>query len=281
MKPLIIAAALTGAGNGQKQAPAVPVSAEEIAQDVVAAAKAGAAIAHIHVRDEDGYGTMKTSIFESVVSAVRAELDKEHLDIILNLTTSGGKSSDDERIEHLRRLQPEMCSFDAGTMNWANTFVFENSPQFLEKLGMETQLLKIKPEIEIFDGSMMGNAMYYIKKGILKMPCHFQFVLGVPGGLDATVRNLQFLYEMLPPGATWSVTGIGKGHMPMLLGGLALGADCIRVGLEDNVYYSKGEFATNAQLVERAVRIAAEAGRYAVMADEARDLLGIARKKRK
>lgn len=277
MKPLIITAALTGAGAGKKQAPAVPVTPEEIAADVVAVAKAGAAIAHIHVRGEDGFGTMNTDIFEKTVFAVRKRLEEEKIDIILNLTTSGGISNDDERLAHLKSIRPEMCSFDAGTMNWANSFIFENSPQFLEKLGKTTRDLGIKPEIEIFDGSMLGNAQYYIKKGFLKEPCHFQFVLGVAGGLDATIRNLNFLYEMLPQGSTWSVTGIGKGHMPMLLGALALGADGVRVGLEDNVFLSPGEYATNAQLVERAAKLAAQTGREIATPQQAREILGIRR----
>lgn len=275
MKPLIITAALTGAGSGKKQAPAVPVTPEEIAEDVVAVAKAGAAIAHIHVRGEDGFGTMDTDTFEEVVNAVRDALEREKLDIIINLTTSGGEAISEVRMEHLKRLRPEMCSFDAGTMNWANAFIFENHPVFLAQLGALTQELNVKPEIEIFDGSMIGNAQYYIKKGLLKQPCHFQFVLGVPGGLDASLRSLNFLYEMIPEGSTWSVTGIGKGHLPMLLGGLALGADGVRVGLEDNVYYAPGEFATNAQLVERAVRLAKEAGREIATAAQAREILNI------
>lgn len=275
MKKLIITAALSGAGTSKKQAPTVPITAREIAEEVIAVAKAGAAIAHIHVRDDEGYGTMKTEKFREAVELTRELMKKEKVDIIINLTTSGGVATDDLRLAHLKELKPEMCSYDAGTMNWGNSFIFENSPKFLEKLGETTIKYNIKPEVEIFDGSMLGNANYYIKKGFLKTSCHFQFVLGVPGGLDATVRNLNFLYEMLPKDSTWSVTGIGKGHLPMLLTGLALGADGVRVGLEDNVLYSPSKVTTNVELVERAVRLAKEAGREIATPAEAREILNI------
>ena len=124
---------------------------------------------------------------------------------------------------------------------------------------------------------MIGNALYYIKKHNIPEPCHFQFVLGVGGGLDGTVRNLSFLKEMLPEGYTWSVTGIGKTHLPMVLAGLAMGADGLRVGLEDNIYMSKGVPATNVQLVERAVAIAKLAGREIATAQDAREILNIKR----
>ena len=278
MNKLIITAALTGAGTSKKQAPTVPITAKEIAEEVIAVAKAGAAVAHIHVRDDEGNGTMDTEKFREAVELTRELMKKENIDIIINLTTSGGMTTDDIRLAHLKELKPEMCSFDAGTMNWANSFIFENSPKFLEELGKTTIEYNIKPEIEVFDGSMIGNAKYYIKKEFLKTPCHFQFVLGVSGGLDASIRNLNFLHEMLPKDSTWSVTGIGKGHLPMVLAGLALGADGIRVGLEDNILYAPDQVATNVELVKRAVRIAKEAGREIATASEAREILNITSK---
>lgn len=275
---VIISAALSGAGTSKAACPYVPITAEEIAADVVACAKAGAAIAHIHVRDDKGYGGMDTQKFAEAFEATKKACQEANVDIIINLTTSGGPADHDTRLAHLKLLKPEMCSYDAGTMNWGNAMIFENHPKFLEDLGTLTQELDIKPEIELFDASMLGNAMYYVKKGYLKTPCHFQLVLGVPGGLDGTIDSVNFIVPKLPEGSTWSITGIGKTHMPMLLAGLAAGADGLRVGLEDNIMMSKGVLATNAQLVERAVEISKLAGREIATAAEAREILGITRK---
>lgn len=272
---VIISVALTGAGTQKSQNPAVPLSPEEIAADVVACAKAGAAVAHIHVRDENGAKTMGLEHFVKAVELTRDACRKANVDILLNLTTSGGSYDDDERLRHLYALKPDMCSFDAGSLNWGNSFVFENHPRFLAKLCAAVNELNIKPEIEVFDGGFMGNTAYYVKKGMLKTPVHYQFVMDVPGGLDGTVKNLSFLHDMLPEGSTWSVTGIGKSHMPMMLAGLAMGADGLRVGLEDNIMLRKGVLATNAQLVERATQLCRLSGREIATAAEARDILGI------
>lgn len=274
-KKIIITAALCGAGTTKQQTPLVPVTPKEIAEDVVAVAKAGAAVAHIHVRDSQGVNSMEPDIFVEVIDAVKGALEKENLDIVLNLTTSGSKWPEDKRVAHLPILKPEMCSYDPGTMNWANSYVFSNTPQFLERLGTLTQELDIKPEIEIFDAGMLGNAKYYIKKGFLKPPCHFQFVLGVAGGMPGDIDSLAHLLPKLPEGSTWSITGIGKSHMPMMLAGLSAGCDGLRVGIEDNILLEKGKLATNAQLVERACRIAELAGREIATAQEAREILGL------
>lgn len=277
-KKVIISAALSGAGTSKAACPYVPITPKEIAEDVVAVARAGASVAHIHVRDDKGFGTMDTQKFIDTFEAVKKACTEACIDIIINLTTSGGPADNSVRLAHLKALKPEMCSYDAGTMNWGNAMIFENHPKFLEDLGALTQELDIKPEIELFDASMLGNAMYYIKKGFLNRPCHFQLVLGVPGGLDGTIDSVNFILSKIPEGSTWSITGIGKTHMPMLLAGLAAGADGLRVGLEDNIMLSKGVIATNAQLVERAVQIAELAGREIATAAEAREILGITRK---
>lgn len=167
---LIITAALCGAGTTKAQTPYVPITPEEIAADAVACAKAGAAVIHIHVRDENGVNSMDTKRFYQVVNLVREECGKAGVDPVLNLTTSGSKWPEDIRRAHLPILKPEMCSYDPGTMNWANSYVFTNTPTFLEQLGYEVQELGIKPECEIFDGGMMGNVDYYVKKGVLKEP---------------------------------------------------------------------------------------------------------------
>ena len=279
MNKLIIAAALSGSGTSKEANLNVPYGAEEIAQQVVACAKAGAAAVHIHVREDNGWPTMDTGKFTAAFEAIKAATTAAGVDVIVNLTTSGaaGIAPNDIRLAHLKKLRPEMCSFDAGTMNWNNGGVFLNSPDFLEELSATVVAEDIKPEIEIFDNGMIGNSLYYIKKHRIPTPCHFQFVLGVGGGADGTVRDLNFLHEMLPPGSTWSVTGIGKTHLPMLLTALAMGADGVRVGLEDNIYLSRGVKATNVQLVERAVEMAKLAGREIATSDEARAILGIRR----
>ena len=276
---VIITCALCGAGTTKAQTPHVPITPEEIAADVVAVAKAGAAIAHIHVRDENGVNCMEPSRFIEVVNLVREEVAKAGVDIVINCTTSGGKWPEDKRLGHLPELLPEMCSYDPGTMNWGNSYVFLNTPQFLERLGLLAQELHIKPEIEIFDAGMLDNLKYYFKKGILKQPCHIQFVLGVAGGMPGNIESLAYLLPRIPEGSTWSITGIGKAHMPCMLAGLAAGCNGLRVGLEDNIYMEKGVLATNVSLVERAVKLSQDAGREIATAEEARQILGLVKQK--
>jgi uncharacterized protein (DUF849 family) len=275
MKKIIITAALCGAGTMKSQTPHVPVTPEEIAADVVAVAKAGAAIAHIHVRDENGKNTMEKKRYVEVIEKVRKAVQEEGIDVVINLTTSGSAFSEEVRVAHLPELLPEMCSYDPGSMNWANSYIFLNSPKFLETLGTISQELGIKPELEIFDGGMIGNVDHYVKKGFLKKPLHYQFVLGVPGGMPGTIESLSYLLPKIQPESTWSITGIGKSHVPMMLAGLAAGCDGLRVGLEDNIYLGKNELATNAQLVERAVELSKIAGREIATAEEARQILGL------
>ena len=275
-KKLIISAALTGAITTQAESPALPITPEEIAADVVACAKAGAAIAHIHVRNDKGEGTMDLDAFTRAYEAILNAVAKAGVDVILNLTTSGaGDATDESRIAHLKKLRPEMCSFDAGSLNWAGDIVFMNSPTFLRQLGRCTVDLGIKPEVEVFDTNMIKNAVRCAKEGNLVNPLHFQFVLGTYGGMASTVENLVFLRSMLPENSTYSVSGIGAGSVPMMMAALAMGADGIRVGLEDNVYMSKGVPATNVLQVERAVQLAKLAGREVATAQEARELLSI------
>ena len=272
---LIITCALCGGGTTRKQSPYVPLSPDELVADSIAAVKAGAAVLHIHVRDDEGNNTMDTERFVLVVTKIREALKANNLDAIINVTTSGTKFPEDMRVAHLPILKPEMCSYDPGTLNWANSYIFLNTPPFLERLGLLCQELEIKPEIEIFDAGMLGNVEYYLKKGVLKAPLHYQLVLDVPGGMPGNIDTVNYLASKIPEGSTWSITGIGKAHMPMMLAGLAAGCDNLRVGLEDNVFLKKGEYATNAQLVERACKLGVVAGREIATAAEAREILGI------
>ncbi len=271
MDKRIITVATTGAWVNKDLTPYVPITPEEIADEVLKCREAGAAIAHIHVRDDDGKPSMDFNKFEKTVRLIR-----ERCDIVLNLTSSGGIGlSDDDRIKPFAELRPEMASYDAGTMNWGHSAIFENSPQFLEKLGKAMQECLVKPELEIFDAGMVYNTLYYLEKGVLKSPPHYQFVLGVPGGMAATVENLVFLKNLIPENATWSAFAIGKMHLPILYATLALGGH-LRVGMEDNIYYSKGVLAkSNADFVKRARRIIKEFNSDVASPDEARQILGL------
>lgn len=272
MEKLIIAVATTGAWPTKKETPYVPLQPQEIAEEVYKCWQAGAAIAHIHVRDDKGQASMDFSKFKETVKLIR-----EKCDIILNLTTSGGLDvSEEERMNPFIELKPEMASYDAGSMNWAHSALFLNPPQFLEKLGKTMIENKVKPELEIFDVGMVYNCLYYLDKGIIQSPPHFQFVLGAPGGMAATVENLVFIRGLIPQNATWSAFGIGKMHIPIMLTALALGATGIRVGMEDNIFYSKGLLArSNVEFVERAKRLSIESGREIASSTEARGILGL------
>ena len=273
--PVVISAALTGSGYLDPPGSNIvrPITPEQIAADVVACAKAGAAICHIHTRDKNGAGTMNLERTTEVWDAIQAAIQAEDLDVIINLTTSGGSNDDDLRVAHLKALRPEMCSYDAGSINWTKTGVFLNTPTFLTKLGQVTVEYGVKPEIEIFDSHMIKTALRYLEQGILAAPLHFQMVMGTYGGMDATVENLVFLRNQLPADCTYSVTGIGAGSVPMLMAALAMGADGIRVGMEDNIYMAKGVPATNVLQVERAVKLVKLANREVATAAQARELL--------
>lgn len=268
---VVLTVAPTGAWPTKKDTPYIPLQPKEIAEEVYACYQVGASIAHIHVRDDEDQASMSFEKFEETVKLIR-----ERCDIVLNLTTSGGLGLTDEiRMKPYTELLPELASYDCGSMNWAHSTVFENSPRFLEKSGLKMQELGVKPEIEIFDAGMVYNALYYIKKGVLKEPCHFQFVLGAPGGMTATVENLVFLKSLIPENSTWGALGIGKGHLPIMYATLALGGH-LRVGMEDNIFYAKGQLAkSNVEFVERTKRTVAEIGKQIATPEEARQILGL------
>ena len=271
---VILTVAPTGAWPSKEDTPHIPLHPKEIADDVYACWQAGASVAHLHVRDDEDKSSMDFDKFKETVEHIRAT----DCDIVINLTTSGQLGlADEDRMKHIIALKPELASYDCGSMNWAHSTVFENSPQFLEKLGMVMQDNNVKPEIEIFDAGMVYNALYYLKKGVLKAPLHFQFVLGAPGGMTATVENLMFLRTLIPADSTWGALGIGRGHLPIMYTALALGGH-VRVGMEDNIYYSKGVLAkSNVEFVERTKRIAAEIDKEIATPDEARKILNLSK----
>lgn len=273
----IITAAVTGAWPKKENNPNVPMTPEEICEDVYECWQAGAAIAHLHMRDENGDGTMDHNLFRKTVELIKEK--HPDCDVILNLTTSGDIHADDEtRLLHVKELKPEMASYDCGSMNWLNMGLFLNSPKFLEECGMLFQELNVKPEIEAFDPGMIGNAAYYLKKGVLKAPLHFQFCMGCANGIPGSTKNLLFMKEtmdQLCPGSTWSCFGVGHSAMEIMYAAIALGGN-IRVGMEDNVMYAKGQLAeSNRQLIERAARVIREFGCEVATPDEARQILGL------
>ena len=276
---VIITAAVTGAWPKKENNPNVPMTPQEIADDVYACWKAGAAVAHLHMRDDEGNGTMDTAKFEETVNLIHTKYPD--CDIVLNLTTSGDIHADDEiRVAHVKKLKPEMASYDCGSMNWLNSGLFLNTPKFLTDCGLLFQELGVKPEIEAFDPGMIGNAAYYIKKGVLKTPVHFQFCMGCANGIPGTMKNLIFMKETADElvgkgNYTWSCFGVGHSAMEMLYGAVALGGG-IRVGMEDNVMYAKGQLAeSNVQFVERAARVIREYGNEVATPAEAREILGL------
>ena len=272
----IITIAPTGAWPKKENNPAVPMTPEEISKDVYECWKEGAAIAHLHMRDDDGNGTMDKDKFLKTVKLIRSYKD---CDIILNLTTSGDlKATDETRQIHLKSIKPEMASYDCGSMNWLNSGLFINSPKFLEELGKTMIDNDVKPEIEVFDPGMIANAAYYLKKQILKAPLHFQFCMGCANGIPASVKNLLFMKEtmdQLCPDSTWSCFGVGHRAMEIMYSAIAMGGH-IRVGMEDNVMFSKGNLAkNNAQFVKRAKEAIELYGKEVATPDDARDILNL------
>jgi 3-keto-5-aminohexanoate cleavage enzyme len=262
----------------------VPETPEEIAAATYELWQLGAAIVHLHMRDEDGRGTMDVERFRETIYRIRSYKD---CDIIINCTSSGDPrvSAGDAagnaiRMLHLRTLDGiELGTYDAGSFNWLPNMVFMNTPQFLDELGRVYLERGIKPEVEIFDAGMLGVVEHFIKQGSLKQPIHYQFCLGVGGAMPATVENLLYLLSHVPMGSTWSAFGVGKGHMSIMYAALALGGH-IRVGMEDNIIYGVNDdgqkiIATNATLLGRAVRAVEAFGNTVATAADAREMLGI------
>ncbi len=272
----IITVATTGAWPTKENNPNVPIEPEEIAEEIYNCWKEGAAVAHIHCRDDEGHAAMEFEKFEKAVNLVRAKKD---CDIIINLTTSGGVNlQEEDRMRPFYELVPDMASFDCGSMNWAHSAVFENHPKFLERLAAMMKEKGVKPEVEAFDPGMIYNAAYYLKQGVLDAPLHMQFCMGVPGGIGASTKNLVFMkdtMDALCPGSTWSAFGVGKGAMEIMYAAIAMGGN-IRVGMEDNVLYKKGQLASsNMEFVARARRVIEEFNCEVATPAEAREILGL------
>ena len=267
---VILTVAPTGSSTPAAKCPGLPVTPAEIAAETYECWKAGASVVHLHVRDDQGNASMEYEKFRESVALIR-----EKCDIVINMTTAGGFGvPDDERILPLD-LIPEMATLDAGSMNVKGDFVFHNSVAFLEKLGRRAQELGIRPEIEVMDTGMVYTALRLIEQGYIKSPPHFQMVLGMENGMAATVENLVYMKNLLPPGATWSAFGVGKAHLTILMATLALGGH-VRVGMEDNIYLDAGQKASsNVDFVERTRRIIELNNKRPATPEETRAMLGL------
>lgn len=273
----IITVATTGAWPTKENNPNIPLQPDEIAEEIYQCWRIGAAVAHVHVRDKEGHDSMKVETFKKVIDILHAY--HPDCDIILNLTSAGGiANSEEARMAPFKELRPEMASFDCGTMNWMHFGIFNNNPKFLMTMGTAMQEVGVKPEVEVFDIGMIHEAAWYLKNGYLKAPVHFQFCMGCAGGIPANAENVILLRNTLEkavPGSTWSAFGVGKGAMEVMYTAIAAGGN-IRVGMEDNVVYHKGELAeSNMQLIARARRVVEEFGCEAAKPEEARIILGL------
>lgn len=271
--PVIITAAVTGSSPTKAMNPAVPYSPAEIAEAVVGSHRAGAAIAHVHVRDpETGQPAFEQGLFAEVLQRVR-----DRCDIIVNLTTSGLNITGVDAIDHRLApvlLQPDMCSLDIGSMNFRDR-VFANPPQWSEKAAACMDANNVKPEIEVFEPGHIRQAISLIRKGHIEAPPYFQLCMGVPWGIEGTVENLMFMKNQLPADCRWSVLGVGRTQLPMITMGILLGGN-IRVGFEDNIYLRKGVLAeNNAQMVAQAADLVARLGREVASVAQARAILGL------
>ncbi|MBQ0927708.1 MULTISPECIES: 3-keto-5-aminohexanoate cleavage protein [Saccharopolyspora] len=287
---VIITAALTGAGDTVGKSPHVPVSPEQIAQSAVEAANAGAAVVHVHVRDiETGQGTRDVSVYRETVRRIR----ESGVDVVLNLTAGMGGDlfidQDDplkpvdgtdlvnglERLPHVEELLPDICTLDCGSLNFGDgSQLYISTPDMLRAGAKRIQELGVKPELEIFDTGQLWFAKKMIEEGLIDAPPLFQLCMGIPYGAPVDPGVLQAMVNMLPEGANWASFAIGRNQLPWVAQSALLGGQ-VRVGLEDNLYLSRGVKATNAQLVERAVTIIEGMGAKIATPDQARAKLGL------
>jgi 3-keto-5-aminohexanoate cleavage enzyme len=268
MDPLVITVAAVGAELTPEQTPHLPVTPGQLGETARLCRVAGAAMIHVHCRNDDGTNTASPERFDAAQQAIRSQSD-----LIVQFTTGGAIGMTVAQRTGPLRLRPEMATLTCGTVNFGDE-IFENSFPIMRGILAELDRYEVKPELEIFDAGHLANAKRLERDGLLAWPQHCDFVLGVPGGLDASVRNLSFLVDALPHGCTWSVAGIGRDQLPLAAVAIAMGGH-VRVGLEDNIYYSRGRLARNDELVARVARIAEELGRQVATPDQARTILGL------
>ena len=288
---VIITCAVTGSGETAEKHPDLPKSPEQIAAAAIEAAEAGAAVAHIHVRDpQTGEAGRKLEWYQEVVERVRASSS----DVVLNLTAGmggdfmpdkgdpgkGGPGTDmatpEERLAHVKKLLPEICTLDCGTQNYSTT-AYVSTPDMLREMAKIIQELGVKPEIEVFELGQIWFAKQLIKEGLIGEPPLFQLCMGIPWTAEANAENMLALRNMLPENSIWAGFGISRMQMPMVAQAMILGGN-VRVGLEDNLYLKRGVLASNGQLVERAVEIIDRLGGSIVSPQQTREKLGLTKR---
>jgi len=268
---IFITCAVTGAGDTTSKSDLVPVTPKEIAESAIEAAKAGAAVAHCHVRDpETGAPARNVHLYREVVDRIRSS----DTDVVINLTAGMGgdliigsaeaplplhESSDmvgaSVRTEHVRELLPEICTLDCGTMNFSHgDYIMANTPSMLRAMAKQMQDAGVRPEIEVFDTGHLVLAKQLVSEGLIDDPVMVQLCMGIPYGAPDDVNSLMAMVNNMPDGWVYSAFSIGRGQLPYAALATIVGGN-VRVGLEDNIYLSRGQLATNAQLVERAVTI--------------------------
>ena len=285
---VIVTCAVTGAGDTLGKHPEVPVTPEQISNAAIAAAKAGASVAHIHVRDpETGLGSRDVNLFKEVVERIR----DSKTDVVINLTAGMGGDwvpseenpsmpgpgtdmiGPEERLAHVKEIHPEICSLDCGTMNFGNgNEIYISPPGYLREMASMIQEWGVKPELEVFELGQIRFAKQMIKEGLINEPPMFQICLGIPWGAEQTVDSMKVMRDELPTNASWASFGIGRMQMPMAAAAVAMGGN-VRVGLEDNLYLEKGVLASNDQLVTRVIEIIQRMGSRVLSPKETRDKL--------
>ncbi|MDX1576508.1 MAG: 3-keto-5-aminohexanoate cleavage protein [Kiloniellales bacterium] len=287
---VVITCAVTGAGDTVDRHPGVPVTPQQVADAAIEAAKAGAAVAHVHVRDpETGKGSRDPALFREAVERIR----DSGTDVVINLTAGMGgdwvPSEEDpslpgpgtdmvgpaERLAHVEALKPEICSLDCGTLNFGGgNEIYISTPAYLKAMAEQVKAWGVKPELEVFDLGHIRFARSMIDAGLIEDPPLFQICLGIPWGAGADTATMLAMRDALPAGANWAGFGISRMQMPMVAQAVILGGNA-RVGLEDNLYLDKGVLASNGQLVERAVEIIERLGARVLSPQEARRKLGL------
>ena len=271
MSKVVIEAAICGAEVTKDNNPAVPYTVEEIAREAKSAYDAGAAVIHLHVREDDGKPTQSHERFQVCIDAIL----KDCPDVIILPSTGGAVGMTDlERLDSTNvNPTPEFATLDCGTCNFGGDEIFVNSDTTIENFAKIMKEKGIKPEIEVFDKGMIDIAMKFRKKGLLLDPLHFNFVLGVQ--MTATVRDLSFCVNSLPEGATWTGTGIGRFAFDMAAASVLMGGN-VRIGFEDNLYIEKGVLAkSNGELVDKAANIIRMLGREVATPDDAREIFSL------
>ena len=289
-RKVIISCAVTGSADSPGKNPAVPVTPEQIANSCVDAAKAGAAVVHIHVRNpKTTRPSMDGALYREVVERIRSS----GTDVLINLTTGPGARFEhdpddaskagpastmrgpDERVRHIQELRPDICSLDMGSLNMGNR-VFINTPAHLQAMALAIKEAGVMPELEVFETGHLLLAKKFLEAGYVKGPGMFQICLGIAWGQPATPEAMMYMRNLLPANSPWFAFGISLHQFPMVAQTVLLGGH-VRVGLEDNLYLGKGQLApSNAALVEKAGRIIEELGDFVATPDDAREILGLA-----